>query len=47
MFEVENLDCHVPRLCFKACFESDIKDWSKQVSDSINHVDVGLFWNVL
>ena len=31
MFEVENLDFHVPRLCIKSSVYADIKDWSKQV----------------
>ena len=31
MFEVENLDFHVPRLCVKAALTAEIEDWSKQV----------------
>lgn len=31
MFEVENLDFHVPRLCLKSSLYADVKDWTKQV----------------
>ena len=31
MFEVENLDFHVPRLCIKSSLFADVKDWTKQV----------------
>ncbi len=31
MFEVENLDYHVPTLCIKAAVEASLYDWSKQV----------------
>ena len=31
MFEVENLDFHVPRLCLKSSLSADVKDWTKQV----------------
>ncbi len=34
MFEVENLDFHVPRLCLKTVLSADIEDWSRQVSRS-------------
>ncbi len=35
MFEVENLDFHVPRLCIKTSLLADVRDWSKQVRDGI------------
>ena len=31
MFEVENLDYHVPRLCMQTSLQAHIQDWSKQV----------------
>lgn len=31
MFEVENLDYHVPRLCVKSSLTGMVQDWSKQV----------------
>ena len=38
MFEVENLDYNVPRLCVKSVVKAELHDWSKQVSRVNQHV---------
>ena len=37
MFEVENLDYNVPRLCVKSVVKAELHDWSKQVSRANQH----------
>ena len=32
VFEVENLDFHVPRMCLETGVQASIHDWSRQVS---------------
>lgn len=31
-FEVQNLDAHVPILCLRTSLDTEIRDWSKEVS---------------
>jgi hypothetical protein len=44
MFEVENLDYHVPRLCIQSSLNGKVEDWSKQLRcEAELHLEMSVF----